>query len=46
MKVELHLFASLAAYLPDHADKNTAVVEVAEGTVITEFLTGLNVPKD
>ncbi len=38
MQVTLKLYASLAQYLPAHAERNEAQVEVPDRTTITELL--------
>ncbi|HEX4892953.1 MAG TPA: MoaD/ThiS family protein [Hyphomicrobiaceae bacterium] len=45
MHVTLKLYASLGAYLPAHADRNEARVEVSEGTTILELLDAHKVPR-
>lgn len=44
MQVSLKLYASLGAYLPDGAQKNIAVLDIADGTTIRELLDAHNVP--
>jgi sulfur carrier protein ThiS len=44
MQVTLKLYASLGAYLPAHALKNEAKIEVPEGTTIRKILDDYNVP--
>ena len=46
MQVILKLFASLGAYLPAHAERNEAPVEVADGTSIKDLLDAYNVPRE
>ena len=46
MQVTLKLYASLGAYLPSHAERNEAPVEVAEGTSIKDLLDAYNVPRE
>lgn len=44
MQVTLKLYASLGIYLPDHAAKNEAKIEVPEGTTIKKILDDHQVP--
>ena len=44
MKVRIKLYALLGEYLPTHAKKNEADVEIPEGAAITEVLSSLGVP--
>jgi sulfur carrier protein ThiS len=46
MQVTLKLYASLGAYLPQHAEYNAAPVDVAEGTSIKDLLDAHNVPRE
>jgi sulfur carrier protein ThiS len=46
MQVTLKLYASLGAYLPAHAERNEARVEVPEGTTIKDLLDGHRVPRE
>lgn len=46
MQVTLKLYASLGAYLPPHAERNEAPVDVAEGTSIKDLLDRFNVPRE
>ena len=45
MQVTLKLYASLGAYLPPHAERNEAALEIAEGTTINALLDRYNVPR-
>lgn len=45
MQVTLKLYASLGAYLPAHAERNQAALDVAEGTSIQSLLDAHNVPR-
>ena len=45
MQVTLKLFASLGPYLPPHAARNEAPVDVAEGASILDLLDAHNVPR-
>lgn len=42
----MHLFASLARYLPPDARHGRAVLEVAEGTTVGDLLRRLAIPED
>lgn len=44
MQVKLKLFASLATFLPEGAEKNQISLEVAEGTTVRGLLDAYNVP--
>ncbi len=44
MEVTLKLYASLGAYLPEHAERNQTRVEVEDGTTITGLLDRFQVP--
>jgi molybdopterin converting factor small subunit len=44
MMVTLKLYASLGAFLPQHAERNQAAVEIEEGATIRELLDRYNVP--
>lgn len=46
MLVTLKLYASLGAYLPAHAERNEAPVEVSEGASIKDLLDRYNVPRE
>lgn len=46
MQVTLKLFASLTPFLPSHAERNMARVEVEEGTTILDLLDANNVPRE
>jgi molybdopterin converting factor small subunit len=46
MKVKLKLFASLGQYLPAHADRNEATIDVPDGTTIGELLDLHGVPRE
>ena len=45
MQVTLKLYASLGAYLPPHAERNEAPIEVDDGTTIEALLDRYNVPR-
>ncbi|MCU0578510.1 MAG: MoaD/ThiS family protein [Desulfobacterota bacterium] len=46
MHIELHLFASLAEYLPDHEKGNPNVLELPAGTSIGELIDLLKIPSE
>lgn len=46
IQVTLKLYASLGAYLPAHAARNEAPVEVSDTTTIVELLDRYNVPRE
>jgi len=46
MKIELRLYASLAAYMPGNTAGNPLTVEVSEGTTIRGLLQQLEVPRE
>ena len=46
MQVTLKLFASLGVFLPAHAERNMAAVDVVEGTSIKDLLDRYNVPRE
>ncbi|MCH9764628.1 MAG: MoaD/ThiS family protein [Alphaproteobacteria bacterium] len=46
MDVTLKLYASLGAYLPEHALKNEAVVSIEEGASVESLIDRYQVPKE
>ena len=44
MKVALHLFATLGAYLPDGAQGDGAVLSVPDGTTVADVVRDLRIP--
>ncbi len=46
MNVTLKLYASLGGYLPAHAERNMAGVDVTDGTTIRQLLDAHNVPPE
>jgi sulfur carrier protein ThiS len=44
MKVTLKLYASLGAFLPQHAERNEASVEIDDGSTIRQLLDRYSVP--
>lgn len=45
MKIELRLYASLAAFMPEQTGGKTLTMEVSDGTTIHDLLQQLKVPK-
>jgi sulfur carrier protein ThiS len=45
MKIELRLYASLAAFMPEKTVGNPLTMEVSDGTTIRDLLQQLKVPK-
>ena len=46
MKIEVRLFATLVAYLPDESDGRSAALEVADGSTVTDVVRLLGIPAD
>lgn len=46
MRVTLKLYASLGSYLPAHAERNEAAVDITDGVTIRELLDRHNVPRE
>ena len=46
MKVALHLFATLGAYLPDGAQGDGAILSVPDGTTVDDVVRDLRIPPD
>ncbi|MBL6933233.1 MAG: MoaD/ThiS family protein [Rhodospirillales bacterium] len=46
MKITLKLYAVLGQYLPDHAKKNEAEVEVEDASALTSVLAAYGVPPE
>ena len=46
MKIEVRLFATLAAYLPDESDGRRATLEVADGGTVAAIVRLLRIPDD
>ncbi|MBT4265608.1 MAG: MoaD/ThiS family protein [Deltaproteobacteria bacterium] len=44
MKVEVRLFASFTKYLPDDAEGQKVILDLAEGTTVKQVLVQLRVP--
>jgi molybdopterin converting factor small subunit len=45
MKIELRLYASLAAFMPEKKTGNAWMLEVREGTTVQDLVQQLKVPK-
>ena len=45
MKIELRLYASLAAFMPEQTGGRSLTMEVSDGTTIRDLLQQLKVPK-
>ena len=46
MKIEVRLFATLAAYLPDESDGRSGALEVADGSTVADAVRLLGIPDD
>jgi sulfur carrier protein ThiS len=46
MKIELHLFASLAEYMPPKAEDGSNFMQTDEGVTINNVLSQLGVPEE
>ena len=46
MKIEVRLFATLAAYLPDERDGRSTTLEVADGSTVAAVVRLLGIPDD
>ncbi len=46
MKIEVRLFATLAAYLPDEGDGQSATLEFADGSRVRDVVRSLRIPED
>ena len=46
IKIQVKLFASLAAYVPENIDKDAWIVDAEEHVVLKDFLNQLNIPVD
>jgi len=44
MKIEIHLYASLAKYLPQDAENKTWVLKVPEGAGVSDVIRLMNLP--
>ena len=46
MDIELHLYATLAKYLPKDATSKTAMITMAPGKTVQDLITGLAIPEN
>ena len=46
MKIEVRLFATLAGYLPDEGDGQSATLELADGSRVRDVVRSLRIPED
>ncbi len=46
MKIEVRLFATLAAHLPDEGDGRSATLEVADGSTVADVIRSLRIADD
>ncbi|MGI9476324.1 MAG: MoaD/ThiS family protein [Hyphomicrobiaceae bacterium] len=46
MKITMKLYASLGQHLPANAERNEAIIDVADGTSILSILDAHNVPRE
>ena len=46
MRIEVRLFANLAAFLPPHGRDGVAELEIPEGSTVTEVTHHLGIPPD
>ncbi len=46
MDIELHLYATLAKYLPTDATSKTAHITLATGQTVQDLITGLGIPEN
>lgn len=46
MKVEVRLFATLAAYLPEESDGRTAALEVVLGSTVADVVRAFHIPEE
>lgn len=44
MKIEIHLFASLAKYLPENAKNKTCIIELSDHSVVSDLIKKMKVP--
>jgi hypothetical protein len=44
VKVEVHLFATLAGYLPPGASRDAVIVELPDGATVAQALATLGIP--
>ena len=46
MKIEVRLFATLAAYLPEESDGRSATLELLDGSTVGAVVRSLGIPGD
>ncbi len=46
MKIEVRLFATLAGYLPDEGDGQSATLELADDSRVRDVVSSLRIPPD
>jgi len=46
VKIEVRLFATLAAYLPDEGDGRSATLELTLASTVTDVVRSLQIPDD
>ena len=46
MDIELHLYATLAKYLPKDATSKTAMMTMSPGKTVQDLITGLGIPEN
>ena len=46
MEITIKLYASLDKYLPAHAEKNVAKLDVDEGSTVMDIIQSLNLPQE
>lgn len=46
MDIELHLYVTLAKYLPEDATSKTAMIAMESGGTVQDLITGLGIPEN
>jgi sulfur-carrier protein len=44
MKIEIHLYASLAKYLPENSKNKTCIIEFSEHSVVSDVISKMKLP--
>lgn len=44
MKIEIHLFASLAKFLPKNAENKTCIIELPDHSVVSDLIKQMRLP--
>lgn len=44
MKIEVHLYASLAKYLPKNAKSKTCIIELSDRSVVSDMIKEMKLP--